>query len=244
MMRELASARRHAFRKRGLHHLALSDLALRNPALRDFALAFLLLCTVLVYAAPCSSQPLLSILSLYSNDEYLCVDFYLKNALEREILTSVRNGVPALLSYRVEVWLDRSSWYDKLVNATTYSYKIAYDNWDTLYCVDALTQGKKETGRARNVAELIHLLCTQRAFKTCQISALDRESSYYVTITAAIQSLSAERVREIESWLGGRKDQDPNQAGGLLGVVVDMFTSKARRAEAKSSIFALEALMK
>jgi hypothetical protein len=209
---------------------------------RKLAVASLLVCAVLAHAAPCASEPLLSILSLYNSEDYLCVDFYLKNALEKDLLTSIRNGVPALLSYQVKVWEDRASWYDKMVETTTYSFKIAYDNWDTLYAVDALTQGKQESGRAKNVADLVHLICNQRAFKTCRMGELNREASYYVTISAAIQSLSAERVREIESWLGGRGDKDPTQAGGLLGFVVDIFSSKAKRAEAKSSIFALEAL--
>lgn len=197
-----------------------------------------------VCAAASSAQPLLSILSLYSEDDHLCVDFYLKNALEKDILASVKNGVPALLSYRIEVWEDKANWYDRIVKTLTCSYKIAYDNWDTLYCVDALTQGKKETGRAKNVAELIHLLCNQKKFKTCPIRELSREASYYVSISAAIQSLSAERVKEIESWLGGGGGDNQREAGGLLGFVVDMFGSKARQVQAKSNIFALEALAK
>jgi hypothetical protein len=212
---------------------------------RKCALAVIvsMLAAVAVAAAPAATQPLLSILSLHSEEDYLCVDFYLKNALEKDLLASIRNGVPALLSYQVEVWQNRDSWYDKLVKSNTYSYKIAYDNWDTLYCVDALAQGKTETGRAKNVADLLHLLCNQRALKVCPMSALDRDGSYYVTISAAIQALSAERVKEIETWLGGgRGSQDPSKAGGLLGFVVDIFTSRAKRAEAKSSIFALEAL--
>ena len=207
------------------------------------AVTLSLLMAVFAAAAPSSSQPILSILSLHSEEDYLCVDFYLKNALEKDLLASIRNGVPALLSYQVDVWQNRPSWYDKLVRSSTYSYKIAYDNWDTLYCVDALAQGKTESGRAKNVADLLHLLCNQRALKVCPMSTLDREGSYYVTISAAIQALSAERVKEVEAWLGGGRDgQDPSKAGGLLGFVVDMFTSKAKRAEAKSSIFALEAL--
>lgn len=199
---------------------------------------------LLVFAAASSAQPLLSILSLYSEDDHLCVDFYLKNALEKDVLTSIKNGVPALLSYKVEIWEDKANWYDKIVRTFTYSYKIAYDNWDTLYCVDALTQGKKETGKAKNVAELIHLLCNQKKLKTCPLRELSREASYYVNISAAIQTLSAERVKEIESWLGGSGGDSQREAGGLLGFVVDMFGSKARQVSAKSNIFALEALTK
>jgi len=201
------------------------------------ALASLTFC-----ASVCYSQPLLSILSLYEAEGNLCVDFYLKNALEKEALTSIKNGVPALLSYKVEVWEDKANWYDKLVNTFTYSYKIAYDNWDTLFAIDAISQGRQENGRAKNVADLIHMVCNQKRFETCPISDLDRDASYYVTIQAAIQSLSAERVREIESWLGGGDSGDQREAGGLLGFVVDMFASKAKRVEAKSNIFALEAL--
>ncbi|HVP58057.1 MAG TPA: DUF4390 domain-containing protein, partial [bacterium] len=147
------------------------------------------------------------------------------------------------LSYRIEVWEDRANWYDRLINSSTYSYKIAYDNWDTVFCVDALSRGKTETGRFKNLADLLHQVCTQHAFRACPISSLSRDGSYYVTISAAIQALSAERVKEVENWLGGgQSDDDPSKAGGLLGFVVDMFTSKAKRADAKSSIFALEAL--
>ena len=207
------------------------------------ALAASVVCIVVGSATAGSAQPLLSILSLYSEDNSLCIDFYLKNALEKDILTSVRNGVPALLSYRVQVWEDRSNWYDRLIKTTTFSYKIAYDNWDSLYCVDALTQGRQETGRAKNIADLIHILCNQKRLKTCPIAELNHQAAYYVTITAAIQSLSAERVKEIEGWLGGRAEGAKSEAGGLLGFVVDIF-SKAKQAEAKSNIFALEALSK
>jgi hypothetical protein len=145
----------------------------------------------------------------------------------------------------VEIWEDKPNWYDRLVKTFTYSYKIAYDNWDTLYCVDAIAEGRPETGRAKNVAELIHLLCNQKRLKTCLLRELSRDAAYYVNISAAIQSLSAERVKEIESWLGGSgTDSDHDEAGGLLGFVVDMFGSKARQASARSNIFALEALTK
>jgi hypothetical protein len=212
--------------------------------MKKLALALALLSAVVFYASVCTSQPLLSILSLYSEDGHLCVDFYLKNALETETLASIKNGVPALLSYKVEVWEDKANWYDKLVSTFTYSYKIAYDNWDTLFAIDAVSQGRQETGKARNVADLIHMVCNQKKFQTCSISHLNRDASYYVTIQAAIQSLSAERVREVESWLGGGDSGGGREAGGLLGFVVDMFASKAQRVETKSNVFALEALTK
>jgi hypothetical protein len=59
----------------------------------------------------------------------------------------------------------------------------AYDNWDTLYCVDALTEGRAETGTARTMAELLHQLCNQHC-QACPVKELERDGSYYVTISA------------------------------------------------------------
>jgi hypothetical protein len=74
-------------------------------------------------AAPATSAaPLLSILNVYQEDDFLCVDFYLKDALDREFIQSMRNGIPTLLSYQVDVWLDRANWYDKLVRTVRYTH--------------------------------------------------------------------------------------------------------------------------
>ena len=86
------------------------------------------------------AAPLLNILNVYGENNNLCVDFYLKDALDRELIQGMRNGIPTLLSYKVDVWLDRPNWYDKLVKSVRYSYRMKYDNWDTLYTVDAVTR--------------------------------------------------------------------------------------------------------
>jgi hypothetical protein len=207
------------------------------------ASGLVLACVVLSAASVCAAQPLLSLMGVKGQDGYLCLDFYLKNAFEKDLLSSIKNGVPALLVYQVRIWEDRANWYDKLVKSMTYSYKIAFDNWDTVYCVDAVAEERQNTGRAHTKADLVDMLCSHDGFKTCPLAELNTTATYYVTISAAIQSLSAERVREIESWLGGQTGDAKQQAGGgLLGFMVDLFSSNAQRAETKSNLFSLEAL--
>jgi hypothetical protein len=189
-----------------------------------------------------SAAPLLNILNVYEEDEFLCVDFYLKDALDRELLQAMRNGIPTLLSYQVDVWLDRANWYDKLVQSVRYSYRMNYDNWDTLYTVNAVTADRQEVISAGDVAELVHLVCNQQRMKTCRLGVLDRGRSYYVTISAEIEALSAERIREIDSWLGGNEKESKSESGGMLGFVIGIFTSGSKTAETKSSVFSLEGL--
>ena len=197
---------------------------------------------VLLFAAwPVAAAPLLSISNLYCEDDYLCVDFYLKNAVDKDLLESMQNGIPALLRYRVDVWLDRANWYDKLVRSTSFAYRVNYDNWDTLYCVCTYRGDTEETINAGDVAELIHLVCNQQRMKICPFRELDLLASYYVTISAEIRSLSAERVREIDSWLGGADEPDES-GGGFLGFVIGLFTSESKTAETKTNQFNLRGL--
>jgi hypothetical protein len=187
--------------------------------------------------------PLLNILNVYGENEHLCVDFYLKDALDRELIQAMRNGVPTLLSYQVDVWLARPNWYDKVVKSTRYSYRMNYDNWDTLYTVDALTEERREVINAGDVAELVHLVCNQQRMRTCSLDMLDPGRSYYLTISAEIEALSAERIREIDSWLGGEDDSKKAGGGGMLGFVIGLFTPGSKTAETKSSMFSLEGLV-
>jgi hypothetical protein len=201
----------------------------------------LLLGMVLLMAAgTAAATPHLSVSRIYGEDNFLCIDFYLKNAIDRDLLGSMRNGVATLLRYRVDVWLDRANWYDKLVNTVAFSYRINYDNWDTLYCVDANREAAAERITVGDVAQLIHLVCNQQRMKVCPISLLDSISPYYVTISAEVTALSAERVREIDSWLGGGEEKE--SSGGVLGFVIGLFKSGSKTAETKSDVFSLRGL--
>ena len=108
--------------------------------------------------------------------------------------------------------------------------------------VDGVAHDRQEIISAGDVAELVHLVCNQQRMKTCRLNMLDRGRSYYVTISAEIEALSAERIREIESWLGGEERAEKSEGGGMLGFVIGLFTSGSKTAETKSNMFSLEGL--
>jgi hypothetical protein len=216
---------------------------MRNPCIgtRPLVIPFLLGMVLLfvLTVEPALASPHLTANKIYGEEGYLCVDFVLRNAIDNTLLESMRNGVPALLQYEVGVWKDRSRWYDKLVRTRTFVYRIHYDNWDTLYCVSRIRDRNEESIGAGGVAELIHLVCNQERMQICPIGDLDQVASYYLTVSAEIKSLSAERVREIDSWLGGGEDAK-EAGGGLLGFVIGVFTSGSKTAEYKSWEFSPE----
>jgi hypothetical protein len=216
---------------------------MRNPCIgtRPRVIPFLLgmVLLFLLGTGPALAAPHLTVNGVYGEEGYLCIDFQLRRAVDDQLLESMRNGVPALLKYEVGVWRDRSRWYDKHVRTTTFVYRIHYDNWDSLYCVSRLREHSEEQIGAGGAAELIHLVCTQQRMQICPLGDLDKLASYYLTVSAEIRSLSAERVREIDSWLGGGDDAK-EAGGGLLGFVIGMFTSNSKSTEVKSWEFSPE----
>jgi hypothetical protein len=78
--------------------------------------------------------------------------------------------------------------------------------------------------------------------KTCRLNKLRPGGAYYVTISAEIEALSAERIREIDSWLGGEATEEKSEGGGMLGFVIGLFTSGSKTAETRSNMFSLEGL--
>jgi hypothetical protein len=105
-----------------------------------------------------------------------------------------------------------------------------------------IKEDREEIIHAGDVAALVHLVCNQQRMKTCPLAMLDRTRSYYVTISAQIEALSAERIREIDSWLGGEREEHEARKGGMLGFVIGLFSSKSRMAETKSAVFSPEGL--
>ena len=184
---------------------------------------------------PSRAAPKLSILNIYEKDDDLTIDFYLKDAIDRDLVQSMKDGVPALLSYQVDVWLDRDNWYDKLVKSVRYSYRMHYDNWDTLYCVTAVRESRREEITAGDIAELVHMVCNQLRMRACRMSELSPNRRYYVTISAEIQPLSAERVREIDNWLGGGNADE--SGSGMLDFVIGIFSAGSKSTDIKGRTF-------
>ena len=198
-------------------------------------LAGIVLLGTIAFSAPSEAAPILSILNIYGKDDDLTIAFYLKNAIDRDLIQTMKDGVPTLLSYQVDVWLDRDNWYDKLVKSVHYSYRMHYDNWDTVYCVTSIYENRKEEMTAGDIAELVHVVCNQLRMRACALDELSPHRKYYVAITAEIQPLSAERVREIDNWLGGEGAEE--SGSGMLDFVIGVFSSGSESTEIKGRSF-------
>jgi hypothetical protein len=170
------------------------------------------------------------------------VDFQLRDAVTTEIMNEVRDGVPLEIVFKIEVWRE-SFWFDRTIATTNISCIFRYDNWDTVYCVTKTHEGvaSRELIRSGSIGEILHKTCVYTELKTCDVSRIRSDKNYFIVVRSEIRSLSAERVREIESWLSG-KDRHEDEGGGLLDLVASAFERESQSVESTKQYFSLPSI--
>jgi hypothetical protein len=211
--------------------------------LRSCGALLLLAAAVLTYTTLASAaEPTLNISGIYAEEDSVCVDFQLRDAVTAEIMNQVRSGVPLEIVFKIEVWRE-SFWFDRTIATSTISCIFRYDNWDTVYCVTKAHEGvaSREPIRSGSMGEILHKTCVYTGHKTCEVSRIRPDKNYFLVVRSEIRSLSAQRVREIESWLSG-KDRPEDEGGGFLDLVASAFEHESQTVESTKQYFSLPSI--
>jgi hypothetical protein len=211
--------------------------------MRGSAALLVLAGAVLMLTLPASAaEPMLNISGIYAVGDTVCLDFQLKDAVTADVMEKVREGVPLEIVFKIEVWRDRF-WFDRNISTAVLSCLFRYDSWDTVYCVTKAREdiALRETIRSGSIGEIVHKTCVYMGLKTCSITRISPEKNYFVVVRSDMRYLSAERIREIESWLTG-KDPDEDEGAGLLDLIVSAFGRKSISVESRKQYFSLASI--
>ena len=167
----------------------------RVPLLMCLALA------ALTVAGPARAQeperpPLqLQLEQMEAGSGYAWVDFSLLHSLEGKTRDDLRHGRPLTFLYTVELWRERSHWFDALISSHTLEIRLRYDPWQEIYAVAGLgpdirqylTVEEAEAG----VAHHLHL-------KSAPLGKLEPDKRYYLVLRADIKTLTLHDLNEVE----------------------------------------------
>ncbi|HBC46834.1 MAG TPA: hypothetical protein DCZ43_07295, partial [candidate division Zixibacteria bacterium] len=73
--------------------------------------------------------------NITTNSKSIQTTISISDSFPSELIGYINKGVPILVQYRLELWRERSGWFDKLVGASEIIYKIRFDSWDKEYAV-------------------------------------------------------------------------------------------------------------
>ncbi len=141
---------------------------------------------------------------------FLWTDFSLMHALEGKTRDDLKHGRPLTFLYTVELWRERSHWFDSLVASHLLEVRLRYDPWQEIYAVAGLgpdirqylTAEEAEMGVSRH----LHL-------KVAQLDNMRADCRYYLILRADIKTLTLHDLNEVEGWLRG--EVKPGKEQGL-----------------------------
>src|SRR5262245_11036160 len=144
-------------------------------------------------------------------------DIALLEKPSKKVLSSLEEGLPVQVSYNVEVWQDRSRWFDRLVTNKVINFLVRVDPWSDELQVDS----DDVPGRSFMTGdELVAWFGASGPFEMEANTRLDPQHRYDLAIEAIVAPLTEEQLGAVEKWLGGG---DGDQRG-LTGVVFDVVT--------------------
>jgi hypothetical protein len=143
---------------------------------------------------------------------YLVVDVSIDSLFSDEVAERLRKGMPATLVITVDLWRDRSKWFDHMVATRTATYRMRYDIWSDRYEI------QRDEGDVRIISNLdslsLYLERPQRIAVTDGMS-LNPEHKYYAALSAYLRPLTLEDIEDVEKYLGRS-----TRGGPSLGSVV------------------------
>jgi hypothetical protein len=154
--------------------------------------------------------------------------------------STVGEGIPATLVLAVDLWRDRSGWWDALVHTEVYTYRFRRDVWWGTYEV------VKPDGTLILLPDRTELrVYLERVYEVPlgPASAFDADKGYYLSVKATLKPLDADDLAKVDAWVSGDVTKGRG-GGGLLGVpravaniAVDLSGLGDRSAEGRSERF-------
>ncbi len=135
----------------------------------------------------------------YGNGAIQC-GLKLTDSLPSELIGYINKGVPILFIYRLELWRERSGWFDKLLGAAETNFKVRFDSWEKRYSVVQSTEDliiENSLGSERETIELLS------SIEPDSFEVDDTSGVFYLVGRLTIKTMSFSNYKEVESWLKG-----------------------------------------
>ena len=148
----------------------------------------------------------------HTSPDTLVASFALHGLFDEEDRT-LAEGVPATLTLVVDLWRERSGWWDPLVHSRAYTYRFRRDIWTNTYEAlnpDGSTTRLPDADALRAHLERVHEVPLGPP------SLFEPGKRYYLTVKAVLRPLDLDDLEEVNAWLSG--DVTGGENGGVLGL--------------------------
>jgi hypothetical protein len=177
--------------------------------------ALLAAVTALALGAACSGPPPASVIALaapvpddgglrvtsLAKDGQILVSFSLAGGLTRELRQAIDSGLPATITYVVELRRPESLWFDRTLASSTVTATVRFDNLTRQHQLSRSIDGRGEEPRVTEDEDEVRNWLTEfDRLPLFTTSALEANAVYYVKVHAHARP----RVSGLFFWPWGR----------------------------------------
>jgi hypothetical protein len=186
------------------------------------ALVAAALCLGSVAGAPAADEPSpprgLDVRSarVFMIGDTLAVSLSLGGFFSSRVGGSLERGMPATLLVTVDLWRDRTGWFDRLEATRSTLCRVRYDAWRGDY---DLRRGAEAVQHADSLGEVAALLARPLRLPVAESRSLLPGHRYYLVVTASLRPLTPEGVREVEQFLSSQLRSSGGSAANGSGSV-------------------------
>jgi len=146
-------------------------------------------------------------------DGWAAVSVRLSNVLSERIRNTLDRGMPTTVVVRVDLWRDRSGWFDPLVAEHSVFMRAFRNAWSDEF----LLRRNLEPERSfLDIAELETEVTRPTRILLTPLAKLDPRSRYYAIVTVTVKPLTVEDLEAVEKWLSGEAKRTGKPGPGSI----------------------------
>jgi hypothetical protein len=150
---------------------------------------------------------------------FLYLEYELVAPFDGIYFEAIQSGLPTTLNYTIEVWRQRSGWWDKLEDTYEREYRLFHDVLHDEY----LVASRDESQRYSSLDSLTAAVCrfhrrSRQGPEYFSRQLFSPDKRYYVVVTATLAPLTVEDLNELDDWLRGTLRGGGDDSGGISGL--------------------------
>ena len=170
-----------------------------------------------LFAAAASSRPAAAVevagTAVARSGGWVTTTLRVQNVFSERIAQTLDRGMPVTVVVTVDVWQDRTGWFDRLVGEQTIMLRAFRNAWSEDFTLRRDGEGDRTISDLRVLEQEIARPMRVRVVPVTRLAPGDR---YYAIIHASVKPLTVEDLEAVEKWLSGEAKRSGKPGPGSI----------------------------
>ena len=185
--------------------------------------------------------------SIARSGDWTIASLRAEDAFSDRISQTVDRGMPVTVVVTVDIWQDRSGWFDRLVGEQQVVLRAFRNAWSDDF---TLRRDREPEHTITDLAALETEIARPMRVRAVPLARLAADERYYAIVQVAVKPLTVEDLETVEQWLSGEAKRTGKPGPGsiaklpryLVGILANLSGFGDEVGRWRSGMFTTESL--